>query len=274
MVLIIGSVLISITNVSTAAFATGDYEILGDYTTTDSQIHTTASKSLTINKTSSEATQGVIPKEEQDNLFREYQSTGELLYQTQTLNGQLGALIMAAIFLLLGLSISNLSKTTRKSFEYYFPFIVLISVAAFTVWAAWFIYMSGIQKLLIDHKIELEEKLGFDIQRRITEKSDSEIIPQTMPIFGTFPITRNYWSLLLAIPLTMFLSGLYFAVVRCTHLLFYIFLGITIAAMGFLLGLSGVSLVIWISMGLIVPIVSFLLARRRKKRKQQKQKSK
>lgn len=250
-VLIIGSVLISITNVSTAA-----------------------SRSLTINKTSSKATQGVIPKKEQDNLFREYQSTGELLYQTQTLNTQLGALIIAAIFLLLGLSISNLSGTTTKSFKYYFPFVALISVAAFSVWAAWFIYMSEIQKLLIDHKIELEGKLGFDIQTRIRTKSDNEVIPQTMPIFDTFPIIRSYWPLLLAIPLTMFLSGLYFAVARSTHLLFYIFLGITIATMGFLLGLSGVSLVIWISIGLIVPIVSFLLARRRKKRKQQKQKSK
>lgn len=226
-----------------------------DYTIADDQVHTAAPGSPTINRTYFEPTRVVIPKEEQKRLFREYQSTRQLLCHNQTLNTQLAALFMAAIFLLLGLSISNVSKSNKESFGLYFPFVMPMSIAAFVIWAVWFIYMLGVQELLIAHEVELEQKLGFSIETRVKAEFDKKVMPP-------LPESRGYWPIWLALGFTIILTGLYFGVMKNTHLFFWCVFGLTIAvAVGFPLDYSGVGVLVGVGIGLLVPI-SFVLRKK------------
>lgn len=208
--------------------------------------------------------------EHQDKLFREYQSTGQLRYQTQALNSQIGALIMAAIFLLVGFSLSNLTEATNETFRYYFPFVAFISVSAFAVWAAYTIYMSRVQKLLVNHEIELEEKLGFNIQALINKEIEGGIIPQTMPIFITFPSIRTYWPFWFIAGLAIMLGGLYSAVIWSTYLFSFAVLFLMIFVIGFLGGFFQRSFIKRVGTGFagilffLVGVVRWIVRRKKK----------
>lgn len=135
-------------------------------------------------------------------LFREYEATVAHIHHLQTLQGQLGSVLPAAIFLFIGLS---LTSSNTKLFIIYFPFIILISTAACFIWAIWYRHFEEIIDLVIAHRCKLENKLGFDletqIQRRIYNK----------PIF--FAQKRSgRWPIYLSVGLAIILIFLYSAV--------------------------------------------------------------
>ena len=138
----------------------------------------------------------------EESLFREYEATVEHIRHLQTLQGQLGSILLAGIFLFIGLSLTNANV---KLFLIYFPFIILISTVACLIWAIWYHHLEKIIDLVIAHRCELEKKLGFDIETQIQRQIYSKPIPFVQKQAGKWPIY-------LSAGLPIILSLLYLAV--------------------------------------------------------------
>lgn len=138
----------------------------------------------------------------QETLFREYQATVQHIHHVQTLQGQLSSILLAGIFLFIGLS---LTSTNVKLLLIYFPFIILISTLACLIWAIWYRHLEKIIDLVIAHRCQLEKKLGFDIETQIQRQIYSKQIPFARRLSGRWPI---YFC----VGLSIILSFLYLAV--------------------------------------------------------------
>ena len=95
-----------------------------------------------------------------DSLFKEFETTQDILKHYDLMNIRFGVLVQASTYILIYFGFSLLSAN-RQVFLYFFPFIIALVILLEIIVAKWFNRHRSFAQIKIKRLLEIEKELGW-----------------------------------------------------------------------------------------------------------------